>query len=77
MVVYENPKHDLNYIKELTPLHPETFTQSGNQAIGHSLRFFMTEVLYKALRGEEPMPELFDYVEEVTTSLEFTWPVTA
>ena len=28
----------------------------------HALRFFMTELLYKTLREEEPMPELFDYV---------------
>ena len=26
----------------------------------------MTEVLYKALREEEPMPDLWDYVEETT-----------
>ena len=67
MVVYDNPKTDLNYIKELSSRHPDTLTQSSNQAIAHSLRFFMTEVLYKALREAEPMPALFDYVEEITT----------
>ena len=69
MVVYNNEKTDLNYIKELSPRYTETFTQSSNQAIEHSLRFFMTEVLYKALREAEPMPALFDYVESSNSSL--------
>ena len=38
MVVYNNTKTDLNYTKELSPRHPETLTQSSNQAIRHSLR---------------------------------------
>lgn len=65
MVVYVNPKNELNYIKELSPRHPDTQTinQPSNQAIDNALRFFKTEVLYKALREEEPLPELFDYVE--------------
>ena len=71
MVVYENPKNDLNYIKEIAPRHPE---HSATQPLSHSatqnaLRFFMTEVLYKALREEEPMPALFDYVESTTSDL--------
>ena len=65
MVVYANPKNELNYIKELSPRHTDAqgIRQSGNQAIDNALRFFKTEVLYKALREEEPLPELFDYVE--------------
>lgn len=68
MVVYVNPKNSLNHVKELTPRHPDTQTapQPINQAIENALRFFKTEVLYKALREDEPMPELFDYVENVT-----------
>ena len=69
MVVYNNEKTDLNYIKELSPRHNETLSQSSNLAITHSLRFFMTEVLYKALREAEPMPALFDYVESSNSSL--------
>lgn len=61
MVVYDNAKRDLNYIKELSPRRPEPQAD----AVGNALRFFMTEVLYKALHEEEPMPDLFDYVEEV------------
>lgn len=68
MVVYANPKNELNYIKELSPRHPDpqAIKQSNDQAIDNALRFFKTEVLYKALREEEPLPELFDYVETAT-----------
>ncbi|MBQ8704045.1 MAG: recombination protein O N-terminal domain-containing protein [Bacteroidales bacterium] len=65
MVVYDSPKRDLNYIKELSPRRPEP----PADAVGNALRFFMTEVLYKALREEEPMPDLFDYVESVSSLL--------
>ena len=69
MVVYNNEKSDLNYVKELAPRHIETIKQPNNQAIAHSIRFFMTEVLYKALREAEPMPALFDYVESCSSSI--------
>lgn len=59
MVVYDSHKSELNHIKELAPRHPD----SASDPVGNALRFFMTEVLYKALREEEPMPELWDYVE--------------
>ena len=67
MVVYDNHKNDLNHIKEITLRSPLSTLHSPLSAL-HSplstaLRFFMTEVLYKALREEEPMPELWDYVE--------------
>ncbi|MBP5526860.1 MAG: recombination protein O N-terminal domain-containing protein [Bacteroidales bacterium] len=81
MVVYENPKNDLNYIKELSPRHPSEVSSShslslpltpSHSSIENALRFFMTEVLYKALRSEEPMPVLFDYVE--STASDFRLP---
>ncbi len=59
MVVYDNHHNDLNYIKEITPRHP----QQQSEPIANALRFFMTEVLYKALHEEEPMQELWDYVD--------------
>ena len=72
MVVYDNPKTDLNYIKELSPRHPLDVLSShslsltpSHSPIENALRFFMTEVLYKALREAEPMPALFDYVDSV------------
>ena len=61
MVVYDNDRNDLNYIKELAPRHPEMLSDP----VWNALRFFMTEVLYKALRESEPMPVLFDYVDSV------------
>ena len=69
LVVYNNPKNQINYIKEIGP-HLAHTPQSDNlfpasyMAIHNALRFFMTEVLYKTLREEEPMPELFDYVAD-------------
>lgn len=62
MVVYDNHRRELNYIKELTPRRP----QQQSEPVGNALRFFMTEVLYKALREEEPMPEMWDYAEEAS-----------
>ena len=61
MVVYDSHRSQLNYIKELAPRKPAT----DSEPVSNALRFFMTEVLYKALREEEPMPELWDYVEQM------------
>ncbi len=78
MVVYNNEKTDLNYIKELSPRHSSTVSSfhslslpvtPSHSPIENALRFFMTEVLYKALREAEPMPALFDYVESSNSSL--------
>ena len=52
-------RSDLNYTKELSSRHPG----APSDPVGNSLRFFMTEVLYKVLREAEPMPALWDYVE--------------
>ncbi len=65
LVVYNNPKTQLNYLKEIAPHLPEVPQISddmSDEAVHNALRFFMTELLYKTLREEEPMPELFDYV---------------
>ncbi len=73
MVVYNNEKTDLNYIKELSPRHSSTVSSfhslslPSHSPIENALRFFMTEVLYKALREAEPMPALFDYIEKINT----------
>ena len=66
MVVYDNSKTDLNYVKEISPRHPEALSDP----VWNALRFFMTEVLYKALRESEPMPDLWDYVERVCSESE-------
>lgn len=70
MVVYDNAKTDLNYVKEIAPrgtCHEAT-------PYGNALRFFMTEVLYKALQEAEPMPALFDYVEATGEGLSAAAP---
>ena len=70
MVVYNNEKTDLNYVKELSQLLSHSATQPLSYSpTQNALRFFMTEVLYKALRESEPMPALFDYVESINSSL--------
>jgi len=63
MVVYDNPHSTLNYVKELTPRHPHL----QPDPVAGALRFFMTEVLYKALHDEEPMPDLWDFAEQAAS----------
>lgn len=62
MEVYDSRHGELNYIKELSPRHP---AQSFDP-VANALRFFMTEVLYRSLQEQEPMPDLWDYVEELS-----------
>ena len=65
LVVYNNPKTPINYLKEIAPHRgiPQSLaTARADEMSRHALRFFMTELLYKTLREEEPMPDLFDYV---------------
>lgn len=66
MVVYNNPHRTLNYVKEMSP-HPIPTSPTASmeqEATRNALRFFMTELLYKTLHEEEPMPKLFDEVVE-------------
>ena len=70
MVVYANPKSDLNHIKEMVPRHPG----QPSEPVANALRFFMTEVLYKVLREDEPMPELWDYVERINATPQASLP---
>lgn len=58
MVVYDNHHNDLNYIREMSPRQP----QQPTDPVAMALRMFMTEVLYRALREQEPMQDLWDYV---------------
>lgn len=62
MVVYDNRHDSLNHIKELSSRH----TPPPPSPVGNALRFFMTEVLYKSLQSDEPMPDLWDYVEQAS-----------
>lgn len=68
MVVYDSHHNDLNHVRELCARHPVP----APDPVENALRFFMTEVLYKAIRDDEPMPELWDYVEAVETQRDDT-----
>lgn len=70
MVVYDNPKTELNHVKEVSLRHPG----QASDPVANALRFFMTEVLYKSLQEAEPMPALFDYVEETLDSSDMPAP---
>jgi len=65
MVVYDNHRTQLNHVKELSSRRPDM----AADPISASLRFFAAEVLYKALREDEPMPALFDYVDTLDLNL--------
>lgn len=59
MVVYDSPRSELHHVRELSARHPVP----PPDPVDNALRFFMTEVLYRSLREDEPMPDLWDYVE--------------
>ena len=69
MVVYDNHKSTLNHVKEISLRYSSPLTPHSSLLTENALRFFMTEVLYKALREEEPLPDLFDYVEYINSQL--------
>ena len=60
MTVYDNPRRELGFVKELSPRQPLPMPSPE----GNALRMFMTEVLYKALREANPQPDLWDYVAQ-------------
>lgn len=66
MVVYDNPRTPLNYIKEYTLVMPT----AASDPVLNALLFFMDELLYRTLREGEAMPELFKYVVEALVGIE-------
>lgn len=73
LVVYDNPKTQLNYLKEIAPHEDGAASQSAtlaDEASRNAVVFFMTELLYKSLREEEPDQALFDYVVESLAKLQ-------
>lgn len=66
LTVYNNPRHQIQYVKEM---HPAAH-QSGYDGVSMALVFFMDEVLYKSLKEEEPNQPLFDYVVGELQSLD-------
>ncbi len=67
MTVYNNPKKQLQYIKEMRPAAPSG--NISNDGVRMALLFFMDEVLYKSLKDNEPNAQLFDYVSEEICAL--------
>ena len=60
MTVYNNPKRQLQYVKEMRPAAHYNNLQSDG--VKMALLFFMDEVLYKSLGEAQQNRELFDYV---------------
>ena len=73
MVVYNNPKKSINYIKEMRPFNP--LPSLAEEATKVSVVFFMDELLYKVLKEEEPQPQLFDYITDSLLALDAVTPV--
>lgn len=62
MTVYDNPKKEIQYIKEMHPAgHYNGLVSSG---VKLALLFFFDELLYKSLKEQEPNERLFDYAVE-------------
>lgn len=68
MVVYNNPKSNINYIKEMRPA--KSLPNVSASMVCSSLLFFMDELLYKTLKEEEPHAPLFDYVVQSIIDME-------
>lgn len=60
MTVYNNPKKQLQFIKEMRPA--SHYNNIPGDGVKMAMLFFMDEVLYKSLKEEERNRELFDYV---------------
>ncbi len=68
MVVYDSTKHDINYIKEMTPVMRPMAALAATGA-PQALSFFICEALYKSLRDNEPQKELFDYITHLLDNI--------
>lgn len=68
MTVYNNPKKQLQYIKEMRPARQYHTVQEDG--VKMALLFFMDEVLYKSLKDEEQNHSLFDYVVDTLQALD-------
>ncbi len=62
MVVYNNNKKTIQYVKELKPIY--LWKDIPFNSVKISLLFFMNEFLYKTIREEECNCALFDYITD-------------
>lgn len=68
MVVYDKPRNEINFIKEMQPARQ--WQTLDTQPVKTALRFFASETLCKSLRDAEPSPDIFDYVVETMQRLD-------
>ncbi|MBR1792715.1 MAG: DNA repair protein RecO [Bacteroidales bacterium] len=68
MVVYDKPRNEINFIKEMQPARQ--WQTLDTHMAKTTLRFFASEALSKSLHEAEPMPELFDYVVDTMQRLD-------
>lgn len=72
LVVYNNPKNQLNYIKEMQVV--AIWDNIVSHPVKTSILFFINELLYKTLHEEEPNSEIFDYVVDTLTDIDKETP---
>jgi len=58
--IYIQPKRELQRIKEVSIDHP--FQHIPFDTTKSTIALFLSEILYKTLKEEEPNPQLFDYL---------------
>lgn len=71
MTVYNNPKKQIQFVKELHTAHADVGSARPNERqYGNAMRFFIDELLYKTMREEEPNPALFDFTVQRLKDME-------
>lgn len=62
MIVYNKPQAEINRVAEIKCTYP--FKSIPFDVVKSTVCLFLTEILYKILREEEPNGELFEYLTE-------------
>jgi len=70
LVVYHKEKQSLQSVKEVRMAHP--FKTIPFDIRKSSVALFINELVYKAIREEEPNPDLFDYLWQTCLQLDET-----
>jgi DNA repair protein RecO (recombination protein O) len=70
LVVYHKEKQSLQSVKEVSLAHP--FSTIPFDIRKSSVALFINELVYKAIREEEPNPELFDFLWQSCLRLDET-----
>lgn len=70
MVVYHREKPGLHHIKEINCL--EAFSSIPYDIMKSSIAIFLSEILTKSLKEQDPNPEMFDYISDSLRFLDTT-----